>query len=240
MEQLKEKITELLFETVSTQEQMILVYLEKNINTLANLSLTQIADNNFCSTTSVTRLVKKLGYNSFKELQLTLNLSEQTKTDSQLKNINTNFICALKEANCIYVYAKGASQISGLYIFRKLIKLGYDASYIEEQDLLYSLQGKTVLCISNTGETSTVYKVMSDIKDYNNCQILAITKYQSTLDEISHHSVAHNYSTYGNREEQQHLLQIINDISLCLWALYNLKRPLFSGLSIYLNNQIVN
>lgn len=216
MEQLKEKITELLFETVSTQEQMLLVYLDKNIDNLAELSLTQIADNNFCSTTSVTRLVKKLGYNSFKELQLTLNISEQSKPSLQAKHINPEFISALKNANCTYIYAKGASQISGLYLFRKLIKLGYDVSYIEEQDLLYSLQAKTVLCISNTGETSTVYKVMNDIKEYNDCQILAITKYQSTLDQLSHHAVVHNYSTYSNREEQQHLLQIINDISLHL------------------------
>lgn len=213
MEQLKAKITELLFETVSTQEQMILVYLDQNIEDLGTFSLTQIADNNFCSTTSVTRLVKKLGYSSFKEMQLAINLSEQVKPQEPNKNINSEFIEALKAASCIYVYAKGASQISALFIFRKLIKLGYDASYISEQDLLYSLQNKTVLFISNTGETSTVFKLMADIKEYNNCQILAITKHQSTMDQIAHHSIVHNHSTYGNREEQQHLLQIINSIA---------------------------
>ncbi len=216
MEQLKSKITELLFETVSSQEQSILVYLEQNLSNISNISLTQIADNNFCSTTSVTRLIKKLGYNSFKEMQLAISLSEQVKAPKLDKNINSKFITCLNEANCIYVYAKGASQISALYLFRKLIKLGYDASYISEQDLLYSLHNKTVLFISNTGETSTVFKLMADIKEYNNCKILAITKHQSTMDQIAHHSIVHNYSTYGNREEQQHLLQIINGLSTCL------------------------
>lgn len=216
MEELKSKITELLFETVSTQEQMILVYMDQNIESLGNLKLTQVADNNFCSTTSVTRLVKKLGYSSFKEMQLALNISEQVKIPNISTNIDHQFIEELKHANCVYVYAKGASQISALYIFRKLIKCGYDASYIEEQDLLYSLQNKTILFISNTGETSTVYKVMSDIKEYNNCKILAITKHQSTMDHLSHYSIVHNHSTYGNREEQQHLLQIINDLTTLL------------------------
>lgn len=216
MEQLKSKITELLFETVSNQEQMILVYLEQNIQNLDSYSLTQIADNNFCSTTSVTRLVKKLGYNSYKEMQLAITLSQQSNKKSPTKHINADFIAALKEANCIYVYAKGASQISALYLFRKLIKLGFDASYIEEQDLLYSLQNKTILCISNTGETSTVYKVMSDIKNYNNCQILSITQKSSTLAQLSNHCIGHAQSTYGNREEQQHLLQIVNDLTISL------------------------
>lgn len=216
MEQLKSNITELLFETNSTQEQMLLVYLEQNIDNLANFSLTQIADNNFCSTTSVTRLVKKLGYSSFKELQLAISLSKQATEEPDIDCINPQFVAAVKAANCIYVYAKGASQISGLYIFRKLIKLGYDASYIEEQDLLYSLHSKTVLCISNTGETSTVYKVMSDIKEYNDCQILTITQVGSTLANISNYCITHNVSTYGNREEQQHLLQIINELTKCL------------------------
>ncbi len=216
MEQLKGKITELLFETVSTQEQMILVYLDQNLDNIGHLSLTQIADNNFCSTTSVTRLIKKLGYNSFKEMQLAINLSEQVRVTTPNRQIGSGFVEALTSSNCVYVYAKGASQISALYLFRKLIKLGYDASYIEEQDLLYSLQNKTVLFISNTGETSTVFKLMADIKEYNNCQILAITKHQSTMDKLAHHSIVHNYSTYGNREEQQHLLQIINDLATCL------------------------
>ncbi len=216
MEQLKGKITELLFETVSTQEQMILVYLDQNLDNIGHLSLTQIADNNFCSTTSVTRLIKKLGYNSFKEMQLAINLSEQVRVTTPNRQIGSEFVEALTSSNCVYVYAKGASQISALYLFRKLIKLGYDASYIEEQDLLYSLQNKTVLFISNTGETSTVFKLMADIKEYNNCQILAITKHQSTMDKLAHHSIVHNYSTYGNREEQQHLLQIINDLATCL------------------------
>ncbi len=213
MTQLQERITELLFETVSTQEQMILVYLEQHITDLSNQSLTKIADNNFCSTTSVTRLIKKLGYNSYKELQLSINLTEKLQIEEQANDFNPKFIANLKAANCIYVYGKGASQISSLYAFRKLIKLGYDASYIEEQDLLYSLQDKTVLCISNTGETSTVYKVMNDIKEYNNCKILAITKHQSTLANIADNTIVHNYSTYGNREEQQHLLQIINQLA---------------------------
>lgn len=213
MEQLQARITELLFETTSNQEQMILVYLEQNITKLESYSLTQIADNNFCSTTSVTRLVKKLGYNSFKEMQLAINLSKYTTIKETNNQINNTFIKAIKDANCVYVYAKGASQISALYLFRKLIKSGYDASYIEEQDLLYSLQNKTVLCISNTGETSTVNKVMKDIKEYNNCNILAITHDNSTLHKLANNTLSHNTSTYGKREEQQHLLQIINELT---------------------------
>ncbi|WOO86545.1 SIS domain-containing protein [Mollicutes bacterium LVI A0039] len=212
MDKLLDSITELLFETGSSQEQMLLLYLEKNCMDLPNQSLAKVADNNFCSTTSVTRLIKKLGYSSFKELQLSLSISAQNEKMASCDLICMRFIKQLKQANCIYIYGKGASQITSLYLFRQLIKHGYDASYIDEQDLLYSLHNKTILCVSNSGETSTVYKVMSDIKEINNCQILAITKHDSTLDNIADHSIVHNQSIYGRREEQQHLLSIANEL----------------------------
>lgn len=212
MEILRERITELLFENVSTQEQMILLYLEKHIDDLPNQSLAKIADNNFCSTTSVTRLIKKLGYSSLKELQLALNLSSipKAKQPDDLEYIE--FLKYLNRDNCIYVYGKGASQITSLYIFRQLIKNGYDASRIDEQDLLYSLNNKTVLCISNSGETNTVYKVMEDIKELNDCIILSITKQDSTLDKLSTCSITHNRQIYGKREDQLHMLEIANQI----------------------------
>lgn len=216
MEQLTERITELLFETVSSGEQMILVYLEEHISDLPSQTLAQVADNNYCSTTSVTRLIKKLGYNSFKEMQLSLSLSNQIKSTGNLLNSDPMFIKCLESASCIYIYGKGASQITALYLFRKLIKLGYDVSHVGEQDLLYSLHNKTVLCISNSGETSTVYKVMSDIKELNNCTILSLTKSGSTLANISDVSITHDLSTYGQREEQKHLLEIANKITLDL------------------------
>lgn len=211
MDRLLASIKELLFETVSNQEQLILVYLEKNIDDLTNQSLAKVADNNFCSTTSVTRLIKKLGYNSYKEMQLSLKLTKEAESINEM-TLNPEFIQCLQQSKCIYIYGKGASHITSLYLFRKLIKLGYDASLIDEQDLLYSLTNKTVVCISNSGETSTVYKVMADIKEFNQCQILSITSKDSTLDQISNYSLTHNNLVYGNRDEQHHLMTIVSNL----------------------------
>lgn len=212
MERLQARITELLFETVSKQEQLILKYLETNIHKLHKLTLAEVADNNYCSTTSVTRLVKKLGYSSFRELQLSLNLSRQDIGTTNLANTNETFTNALEQANCIYLYGKGASHLSTLYLFRKLIKLGYDTSIIDEQDLLYSLHHKTILCISNSGATSSVLKVMKDIKDFNNCQVLSITKANSALSNISDYAITHNKTIINDRDNQLHLLNIIDEL----------------------------
>lgn len=211
MDILLARIKELLFETMSTQEQMILLYLETNINDLKNQNLATVADNNYCSTTSVTRLVKKLGYTCYRELQQSLDYTPKDLIDESIINC-PQFIEEIKNTKCLYIYGKGASQISGLFIFRKLLKLGYDASLIEEQDLLYSLNNKTVLFISNSGETSTVCKVMADIKEFNRCKLLAITAKDSSIDKLADCSITHDHSIYTDRDDQQELLKLITNI----------------------------
>ncbi len=210
MEKLQERIKELLFETLSRQEQLILIYLEANINQLPKMTLAQVADNNFCSPTSVTRLIKKLGYNNFRELQMSIVLQlEVNKPPIVDKKISPSFITGIKEAKCLYIYGKGASHISAMYIFRKLIKLGYDVSLIDEQDLLYSLQEKTVLCVSNSGETTSVNKLMSNIKEWGDCTILAITSANSSLCTIADQSITFNKSYDYDRDDQKHALELI-------------------------------
>lgn len=208
MTRIHEKIKELLFESQSMQEQTILKYLLNNSEELPKQALTTVADNSFCSPTSVTRTVKKLGYNSYKELQAEIKiLSIPNQVCSSYKD--TDFMRNLKLANCIYIYGKGASNISSIYLFRKLIKLGFDASHINEQDLLYSLSNKTVVCISSSGETASVCKTMSDIKQFNNCKILSITCEDSTLANISDEAITYKNFNSKERDEQQPLINLI-------------------------------
>ncbi len=215
MKNISTKIDELLFEKRSQQEKQILKYLKEHLNDLPNQNLAKVADNNFCSTTSVTRIVKKLGFAGYKEFQIALKIKNDKKssTKEEIPNLN-KVIEKIKNVPCLYIYGKGASQISALHLFRQLIKAGIDVSLIQEQDLLYSLNNKTIICLSNSGETKSIVDLFKELKEYNNCEVIAITKEKSTLNKISDLSLTHNYDISKTRENQVPFLEIIDKLSL--------------------------
>lgn len=206
------KIDELLFEKRSNQEKQILKYLKENIDDLKNQNLATVADNNFCSTTSVTRIVKKLGFNGYKELQITLRVNTKKVVKETIPNLS-KVIEEIKSVPCIYIYGKGASHISALQLFRQLIKCGFNASIIQEQDLLYSLNNKSIICLSNSGETKSIVDLFTELKKYNNCRIISITKEKSSLNKISNISLTHNYDISKTRENQIPFLEIIDKLA---------------------------
>lgn len=212
---IKHKIDELLFERCSKQERDILIYLKQNLTQIPTTSISYVADNNFCSTTSVTRIIKKLGFNNYKELQYAIKVSKQIQTnknlDSQLKH--NDFINALLNQKCLYIYGKGASQITAHYLFRQLLKLDFDVSLINEQDLLYTLQNRTVIIISNSGKTSSVIEMANDITKINSCNVLAITKLNSELDKLATHSLTYNHPI-ANRDAQIILMKQVEHLIL--------------------------
>ncbi len=211
MNEILEKINELLFETKSTQEKDILLFLRDNLENIPTITLATVADNNFCSPTSVARSIKKLGYCNYKEFQISIKY-HLTETIIPLHNVDSSLVRKLKHAKCIYVYGKGASSLSAMYLTRQLIKHGYDSSLICEPDLLYSLQQKIVIVISNSGETSSVNEIVEDISDINRCQVIAITKDGSHLHTIADECLSHNASINGARENQICLIEIVNDL----------------------------
>lgn len=211
MDQLLEKISELLFETKSNQERDILCYLQNHLSQVPFMTLATIADNNYCSPTSVSRIIKKLDYDNFKEFQITIKNYYNIKNE-QTFDVNKDFVHEFINTNCIYVYGKGASYLSAIHLSRQLIKAGYDCSLIYEQDLLYSIHNKTIVFISNSGQTNSVIDIVEDIREINNCKILAITQIDSTLAKLSHHSLLHNINIQDRREDQTHLINTIDNL----------------------------
>ncbi len=209
------KIDELLYEKRSNQEKMILTYLKQNITTLPEQNLTTVADNNFCSPTSVTRIVKKLGFNGYRELQMAIALDFKKKqtlyrTDDFCDY--QQFIEHINSVPLVYIYGKGASSLSAIHLFRQLIKHTIDCSLINEQDLLYSLFDKTIICISNSGQTQSVITLFEELKTYNNCKILAITKADSKMATLADNALCHKEDIATKRDCQITTINIIDKL----------------------------
>lgn len=210
-------IDEMLYDKCSAQEEDILKYLKENLADLPKYTLSSIADNTYCSTTSVTRLIKKLGFDNYRELQYAIKMAnENNEKAPMIGQIEySKFVGHLDKNQCIYIYGKGASQISAHYLFRKLLKAGYNASLIDEIDLLYSLFNRTVIIISNSGHTSSVIETVQDIKAINRCQIFAITRFNSELSKIADESLLIHGVT-SDRDNQTLLMQEIDQLNRTL------------------------
>ncbi len=212
MKEIKNTIDEYLYAKCSSQESDILLYLKHNLEQIPDIAISVVADNTFCSTTSVTRLVKKLGFTNYRELQYAIRLQYNIYgqyTNPIVDNDYTSFVSEIKSSDCVYVYGKGASHISAHYLFRKLIKANINASLIDEQDLLYSLNGRTIIIISNSGRTSSVLEIIRDIKEINQCNILAITELGSPLAKLAIAAINVN-GINSERDDQKHLMQEID------------------------------
>ncbi len=120
-------------------EKYFLEFMEKNIDSLSNLSITKLSEKANVSTTTIFRTVKKLGFNGFSEYKLKLmeqkkdnhyykmlkdgdeikkiilkNQQEVNNTinmiDYQLIDDSLNY---LHDSNCIYIFSRGLSEQIG-------------------------------------------------------------------------------------------------------------------------------
>ncbi len=213
MKNYNERINELLFEEGSRQEKQILKYLKQNIDQLPNLKLNTIASQNYCSPTSVTRVIQKLGFTGFKELQVTIKVDlHSNQRLIATKNNYQLFIDNFIDNSCTYIYGKGASQIAAQHLFRKLLRKNIDVSLVTEVDLLYILKRKTIIIISNSGETHSVINLVTDLKKYNQCTVLSITRENSQLAMLSDYSLLNPKNPNDQRECQIQTIQLIDKL----------------------------
>lgn len=216
---MKGELEELLFEVKSSQEKLIIEVLLANFDQLPNMKLEKIANLCYCSKTSVRRIIIKLGYKGFLEYQLHVNL-EQSRANhngqqsSEIRDSEEIMRMAgfIKQNDHVYIYGKGASSLSAQYLFRMLTERGYAAIWVNEQDLLYNLKDEKVIVLSNSGKTTSVVKVVSDLVKDKNCSVAAITKNGSELSKIVDISLLHNLENAASRDDQIDSFNTINKL----------------------------
>lgn len=221
---MKRELEELLFEVKSSQEKLIVETLIKNFNDIPVMKLEEIANSSYCSKTSVRRIIIKLGYKGYLEYQLHVKLELENKPqnitverDGRLTISKCEQIISfIEEANHISIFGTGADSISAQYLFRQLLEIGYNATWINEADLLYTIQNDTVIVISNTGRHSNIINSVKQLKVAQNCKIAAITKNNSELSKIVDLPIVHELKNSMNKNDPMDAFIIINQISKLL------------------------
>jgi RpiR family transcriptional regulator, glv operon transcriptional regulator len=180
-------------------ERQVLYYVEGNLTSSKNQSLTQMAENNNVSTTTIVRMCHKLGLEGFSELKFILKELDEDKgpdreigdtiqryrkeLDHSLALLQTkNFeeiSEQLKRAHRVFIVAVGLSKMMGEYFSKLLMQVNKSTSYVYEShiiDLLPNMveRNDLVVFISSSGETSTIIKAAEKLR-YKNIFTLAIT-----------------------------------------------------------------
>lgn len=204
----------------SEQDWLIFNYISEN--DITSLTSYDLAAECFCSTATINRFCKKIGVSGFGELKVLLKLEQkyikgynENKLDARTISELKEFCGEIKSKKPIYIFGRGASSVSGQYLFRQLLKLGYHTSFIMDIELFYELRDYNLIIISNSGENRFALKVVDIVRE-NDVNIMSITYKGSRIDRASKYSLTHtneqNFKNLIEREQQLHLILLINHL----------------------------
>jgi len=191
---------------LSPNEQTILTYVVKNMHIVKKMSIRDLADVCFVSTTTIFRFVKKLGYDGYSEFVEAINQTEaETRKitipsivehdnyrDSYLKNVMEavkvitdekidKFKTILNRNPDIYIIAEGLSREVGHYFNRLLTTIGYNVFFpqelFEKKMLLRKIKKDDVLLVlSYTGNNESVIHEIETIFAIATPTIISFTR----------------------------------------------------------------
>ncbi len=205
------------YHKLTNGEKKILERIDYNLNEIDNLSITNIATITFSSTTSINRIVQKLGYNysDFKYLLYQLQQENTTPSFNHEFEINpyllNNVITKIKTAQNIYILCVGQTTHIGRYFNDILFKIGYKVHIVTDSDLISNIMNRLnnndyLIYISSSGSTNTLTK-SADLSSNTNRLLITSTaectlkKYCSEIIICNPHLISnHNYtfSLQGN------------------------------------------
>lgn len=176
---------------LSYSEKHIFYYIDSNLSTAKNQSLTYMAEFNNVSTTTIIRMCSKLGLSGFSELKHVLrSLDENSNYDESsdnvskvksglvetIKNLDMENINKLAKhisfAKRVILISVGLTKPIGEYFAKLLMQSNKNCIYVYEShmiDLLNKNSNKDdlIIFISNSGETKTLIHACEKLSHMN-------------------------------------------------------------------------
>ena len=191
---------------LSPNEKSIMTYVIKNLQAVKNMSIRELANICFVSTTTIFRFVQKLGYEGYSEfidaiieteaetrkIHIPSIIEKENYSESYLKNIIeavkviTNekydkFQSIMSRNPDIYIIAEGLSREVGQYFLRLLTTLGFNVSFpkesYEKNNVLKKIKrDDVVLVLSYTGDNEQVVHELEKIFAIATPTIMSFTR----------------------------------------------------------------
>lgn len=226
------------FKDLSETEKVIYAYLRENFEKIPYIHMRDIALNAHAGTSSVMRLIHKMGYKSYYDFQeFVSNQQKKVAVDNgtfdllSVDNYPADMLdkCHLlaqeiAKADSIVFLGLGTSGTICQYARRRFCTLEYNAtSMVDATFPIYSRfkssKNNLIIALSISGETNEILEILQSVKDSQKAKIFSITPNKDShiakLSEISiNYKVAENrVNLYGDLTSQLPTVFIIETLS---------------------------
>ena len=191
---------------LSPNEKSIMTYVIKNLQAVKNMSIRELANTCFVSTTTIFRFVQKLGYEGYSEfidaiieteaetrkIHIPSIIEKENYSESYLKNIveavkvitdekYEKFKSIMSHNPDIYIIAEGLSREVGQYFLRLLTTVGFNVSFpkesYEKSNALKKIKkDDVILVLSYTGDNEQVVHELEKIFAIATPTIMSFTR----------------------------------------------------------------
>lgn len=185
-----EDITKLKF---TNQEVKVYHYITQNIDNIGNITAKEIAEQCFCTTTTVNRFCKKYGVSGFSDFSAIIDY-ERSQVDDEVikdKKIDNYFLERIDKDRVIFLFGSGASLFTAHVLERYLLRRGYSVILLEDRYFLKEVMREQIMLFSNSGLTAPALDLAYTAKKLG-MTTFAVTSTGSELAKICDHTLTFN------------------------------------------------
>lgn len=148
-----EDITQFKF---TNQEVKVYHYITQNISNIGKITAKEIAEECFCTTTTVNRFCKKYGVSGFSDFSAIIDYEQKQVDDEVVKDqkIDNYFLEKIDKERVIFLFGSGASLFTAHVLERYLLRRGYSVILLEDRYFLKEVMREQLMLFSNSGLTA--------------------------------------------------------------------------------------
>lgn len=235
--------------TLTKSQTKILNYCKEHADLVYDMSIVKLASNIFVDPSTISRLCKKLKFESFIEFKIYIKqnysqvllhedfddyrMNYQTIINSTINKVDIKIISEIAKMMLfekkILLIGIGSSLQALEYLKKNLIRLGIEAILEREVYMLSSVinnyhKNNNILCFSHSGETELIVEQLKQIK-INNYNIAYVgSNSQSTIAKLCTNKIIYNDYIFANTAFAN--LAFINQVIICDMLLHELSKKI--------------
>lgn len=175
---------------LTNQELKVYHYITQNIDRIGQTTAKEIAEECFCTTTTVNRFCKKYGVSGFSDFSAIIDYERKQVDDGIIKDkkIDNDFLDKIDKNRVLFLFGSGASLFTAHVLERYLLRRGYTVILLEDRYFLKEVMREQVMLFSNSGLTAPALDLAYTARKIG-MTTFAVTSQGSELDQISDHSL---------------------------------------------------
>lgn len=177
----------------TNQELKVYHYITQHIDSIGQITAKEIAEECFCTTTTVNRFCKKYGVSGFSDFSAIIDYERKQVDDGVIKDkkIDSDFLDKVDKERVLFLFGSGASLFTAHVLERYLLRRGYTVILLEDRYFLKEVMREQIMLFSNSGLTAPALDLAYTANKLG-MTTFAVTSTSSELDQICDYSLTFN------------------------------------------------